>query len=556
MNKYLQWFWKYSVGFRIKVLSYIFLSIGGICFSLLFVETTKILINNTINERNIAILLVTELILFKVIQLFCEQSDIYLRTLTRSEMENVLEYKMFCNLTDSKIQAKNKFHTGDEIYRLSSDVGIIAESMSFTLPILLCSIIQLIVTWVYLMTMQPILTIILGIISPIIIIIGYFYTQLLIPASRKVRQKGSKVNEYIQEHLQHHELITLFEQNKFVQSNVRCIQIAFLQALKSKIRLTVSADSLTEIGFAVSYLLVLIWGVYGIVNNSISYGELLVFIQLIGQLQRPLFIIKDQYPSLISSFASVERLIEITSLPKEICNNKFRLNGTVGIKFKNVYFRYSKDKKWILANFSYDFKPGTITAIFGKTGIGKSTLAKMILGIYSPVVGTIELYNDINKEKYFISPNIRCNCVYVPQGNSLISGTIRYNLLFGNLEATEEQIREALHFASADFVFSDFPNGLETIIGEKGFGISEGQAQRIAIARAYLRDSSIIIMDEPTSALDPNTEKDFLTRLTNNYKKKTIIIITHKIETCNYVSNVITINSCATTEINPSISNI
>lgn len=540
ISSIIKWLWIHSAGFRIKIASCILLSIGSVCFSLLFVESTKVLINNAVNNRNIAVIIIVGLIGLKIVQLTCEQGEIHLRTLTKSELETFLEKEMFCSLNDSKIQMEQHFHSGDKIYRLTGDVGIVSESIAFTIPILIYSIFQLVATWIYLVSMQPVLTVVIGVIAPIVIWAGNYYAKLLIPISRKVRVEGSRVNEYVQEHLQHHELITAMGQNNFVQTKLGILQEIFLKALKSQIRLTVRADSLTEFGFAASYLVVFIWGIYGIRNSVVSYGEFIVFIQLVGQLQRPLFIFKDQYPSLITSFASVERLIEITSLPKDNVNDHLMLRGIPGIRFSNVYFRYSDEGRWIYENFSYDFRPGTITAILGETGVGKSTLIRIALAFLFPQKGNVEIYNSF--EAYNVSSRTRCNCVYVPQGNSLISGTIKYNLLLGNLNATEKQMREALYTASADFVFNKLPDGLESMVGEKGLGISEGQAQRIAIARSLLQEGGLLLLDEPTSALDPNTEELFLNRLIKKSINKTIIIITHKELIRQYVSDVITIH--------------
>ena len=539
----IKWLWEYSAGFRIRLLIIILLSVGGVCASLAFVESTKVFINDAAEGTRFIFIMIAVLIGFKVIQLVCEQGEIYLRTMTRAKLENTLELRVFCALSDSKIQAKQKFHSGDEIYRLSSDVGVVAESVAFTSPILVYSVVQLIATWGYLVVMQPLLTVIIGLIAPVIVFAGYHYTRLLVPVSRKVRQEGSKVNEYIQEHLQHHELISTMGRNKYVQTQVESLQNSFLKALKSQIRITVGADSLTEVGFASSYLAVFIWGIYGINNNTVSYGEFFVFIQLVEQLQRPIFLFKDQYPSWVTSFSSVERLMEITSLPKdEEYDDKYLLEGVPGIRFSNVSFRYSEDKKWIFKNFNYDFKPGSITAILGETGAGKSTLIKMILAILQPQIGEVDIYSNTAKEKSVkASSRNRCNCVYVPQGNSIISGTIRYNLLLGNMNASEAQMKEALYLASAEFVFNDFPDGLDTIIGERGLGISEGQAQRIAIARGLLRNGGLLLLDEPTSALDPETERQFIERLVKKLMNKTVIIITHKPEICKYVSDTVTI---------------
>lgn len=543
MYSSIRWLWKYSTGFKLKLVVVIILSIGGVCFSLAFVDFTKKAVDNAVLGNSISVMFLFFIIGLRALQLACEQGEIYLRSLIRAELENHLEFAMFRALSNSEIQAKQKFHSGDEIYRLSSDVGIVAENMALTFPILVYSVIQLVATWTYLMTVQPILTIIVGLVSPLIILAGLYYTRCLIPISRQVRHEGSKVNKYIQEHLQHHELIAILGQTTYVQSQVEKLQKAFLDALKSKIRLTIGTDSLTEVGFALSYLVVLIWGINGIGDSTITYGEFLVFIQLVGQLQRPVFIFKEQYPSWVASFASVERLMEITSLPQEVITNENQfIEGVPGIRFSNVSFRYSKKEKWILKKFNHDFKPGTMTAILGETGTGKSTLMKMILAVISPQEGNIEIYGK-NGSHFKVCSFTRCNCSFVPQGNSIISGTIRYNLLLGDLNASDDQMREALYLASAEFVFKDFPLGLDTVIGERGIGISEGQAQRIAIARGFLKNCKVLLLDEPTSALDSETEKQFLDRLTKNSKDKTIIIITHKKEICNYVSNTVFINT-------------
>ena len=543
MKSSLKWLWHYSSGFRLQFIIIISLNIGGVFFSLAFVESTKIFIDDAVSGKGAIYFVIMSLVCIKTVQLLCEQGEIYIRTLYRAKLENKLEYQMFCSLTNSQIQAKQKFHSGDEIYRLTSDVGIVAESILYTSPIIFYSIIQLIATWGYLMNMQPILTIIIGLISPVVILIGYYYTRILIPISKNVRFEGSRVNEYIQEHLQHHELISTMQKNKYVQQQVAKLQTSYFKVLRTKIRLTIGTDSLTEVGFTLSYLAVFIWGINGLSHKAISYGELLAFIQLVGQLQRPVFIFKEQYPSWIASFASVERLMEITSLPQEEpSNGKEFIHEPPGLRFSKVSFKYPQNNSWILKDFTYDFKPGTITAILGETGAGKSTLLRMALAILVPQEGDITIYGNTENKEYKVSSSTRCNCVYVPQGNSIISGTIKYNLLLGNTDASEAQMKEALYLSSAEFVLNELPAGLDTVVGERGIGLSEGQAQRIAIARALLRQGGLLLLDEPTSALDSETEKKFLNRLVKNYINKTVIIITHKQEIRDYVSNIVIIH--------------
>ena len=190
----------------------------------------------------------------------------------------------------------------------------------------------------------------------------------------------------------------------------------------------------------------------------------------------------------------------------------------------------------MLADFSYDFHPGSLTVIVGETGVGKSTLIKLILSLVQPNEGKISIYN--GQDVVEVSPQTRCNFSYVPQGNTLFSGTIRDNLLIGNPNATEEDMRSALHTAVADFVFS-LPDGLDTVCGEQGMGLSEGQAQRIAIARGLLRPGNILLLDEPSSALDGETEHELLKRLAAEVKDKTVVMITHREKIAGLCSEVV-----------------
>lgn len=193
------------------------------------------------------------------------------------------------------------------------------------------------------------------------------------------------------------------------------------------------------------------------------------------------------------------------------------------MRLNNISFAYEDGSK-VIDNLSFDFKPGSCTAILGETGAGKTTLVRMILALMKPLDGNVEIYNSrISKQ---LSPRMRCNFVYVPQGNTLLSGTIRDNLALGKLDATEEEMKEALQTSCAGFVL-DLPDGLDTECSESGGGLSEGQAQRIAIARALLRDRNIMLFDEATSALDPETERNLLQNILEKHNK-TVIFITHR----------------------------
>ena len=234
------------------------------------------------------------------------------------------------------------------------------------------------------------------------------------------------------------------------------------------------------------------------------------FLQLVAQIQNPTIELSRQVPAFIRSTTSAERLAELCDEPTEPEENPVRLEGKTGIRIENLTFTYHESGQRIFSDFSHDFAPGSQTAILGKTGIGKTTLMRLILALTSPDSGRIMFYNEYGSEVP-ASQATRRNLSYVPQGNTLFSGTIRDNLRMGNPDAGDEEYSRALHLAAADFVM-DLPDGLDTRCGEHGVGLSEGQAQRIAIARGLLRPGGILLLDEPSSSLDTETEKILLER--------------------------------------------
>lgn len=229
-------------------------------------------------------------------------------------------------------------------------------------------------------------------------------------------------------------------------------------------------------------------------------------------------------PAFVSVFTAAERLMELEEDPLEEQGDPVMLDVPCGVKLSHVSYRYSDDERLVLDDLSFDFKPGSTTAIMGETGAGKTTIIRIILALLKPSQGTVTIYD--SHESMELTPRMRCNIVYVPQGNTLLSGTIRDNLRLGRLVATEEEMANALHMACADFVF-DLPEGLDTECSESGGGLSEGQAQRISIARALLRDRSIMLFDEATSALDPETERQLLHNILGRHDR-TILFITHR----------------------------
>jgi ABC-type multidrug transport system fused ATPase/permease subunit len=234
-------------------------------------------------------------------------------------------------------------------------------------------------------------------------------------------------------------------------------------------------------------------------------------------------------------FTAAERLMELEEAPQEQQGQGVLMPSPCGVRLADVSYTYDDGDEPVFSRLSFDFRPGTCTAVLGETGAGKTTLVRLILALVRPQRGTVEVYAGHRSEQ--ISPLHRCNFVYVPQGNTLLSGTIRDNLLMGRTDATDDDLWQTLHLVCGDFV-ATLPQGLDTVCTEGGGGLSEGQAQRIAIARALLRDRSIMLFDEATSALDPDTERQLLENILKD-RKKTIIFITHRPAVVDYCDQVL-----------------
>ena len=243
-------------------------------------------------------------------------------------------------------------------------------------------------------------------------------------------------------------------------------------------------------------------------------------------------------PIFINAFTATERLIELDTIEQEqTAKNRVILSKATSICFENISFRYTPTSRFIFEQSNFKIPANGVTVITGETGTGKTTLIRLLLAIVEPTTGNINLECKDGK-MYTVNSSLRNNFAYVPQGNSLISGSIKYNILLGNPNASDEDIRKALHTAGADFVLQK-ETGLETICGETGDGLSEGQAQRIAIARALVSNKMIFIFDEATSSLDNETEKIVLERIAQNYKDRTLIFITHRGEVLKYANQII-----------------
>lgn len=468
------------------------------------------------------------------IELICSALGNRTTDLSEADLKNNLQERLFSRFMNAIWTGREKYHSGDVLSRLTEDSRVASECLCRTLPTVIIAIFQLIGAFLFLWYFSPLLAIILVMILPIFLMFGKIFFKKMRVLTKRFRDIESRLQEKMQESLQHRILLMTYRHTLRTIETVSALHHSRLSVIRRRANLTMYSRTAVIAGFETGYLIAFLWGINGLYMDTITFGMMTAYLQLAGQIQRPLSELARLLPCLINSHTAFSRLKEIGKMPvdpdKDSSESEFySVNLSAGISIKNVSFSYPGNQHKIFNHFSHTFHPGSKTAIMGETGAGKSTLLRLILSILKPDNGEILLFWE-NKDKELISPvsaETRRNIVYVPQGNSLLSGTIRHNLRIAKPDATEEEMKAALHDAAADFVL-DLKFGLETTCGEHGHGLSEGQAQRIAIARGLLSSGSILLLDEISSSLDEDTEKLLMQRLSGRKDSHTILFVTHR----------------------------
>lgn len=531
--------WLYNTwkGYKLQTIINIAIGILLVFTDLAFVWGTKLCIdiathNNTKFSLKSAI---TLLIILLITQLLLSYASKWVKATLGAKSTCQMQKDNYRHLLQCDWSALKQYHSGDILNRLEKDIDSIVTFLTESIPSLLATVTRLIGAFLILYIMNKTLALIIIIICPLFLIISKLYVKKTRLITHDIRTSESKIQSTIQEGLQHITVLKTFGKTLWATEILNETQNNLKKGIKNK-TIYSSISSLTmNFGFSAGYIITFTWGVLNLENGIITYGALIAFMQLIGQIQAPIRNLSRYIPIFINAFTASERIIELQAIKQEKLFYKPLLKGDVGIELKNVTFQYPKGRH-IFENFSYNFTPHSKTAIVGETGKGKTTLIRLVLSLLHPQKGCIEIYNKTTRLS--LTNLSRNNFSYVPQGNTLLNGTIKSNLILGNEYATETDMINALTAACANFVFNS-EKGLDMPCGEGGNGLSEGQAQRISIARALLKPCSILIMDEATSSLDEDTEKNVIKNITNLYPEKTIIFITHRPEILKYCTHVL-----------------
>ena len=462
----------------------------------------------------------------------------WVRNILGVKAQNRMQQRMLDRILRSEWHGRERYHSGDVLNRLEFDVSNVVSFLTETIPSTLSVVAMFVGAFCYLLSMDAVLALITVAILPVFIAFSKIYMGQMRRLTREVRTSDSKVQSVLQETIQNRVLIKTLENDEAMVGRLEGTQSELRHRVVRRTRFSVFSNLVLNFGFALGYLVAFLWAAVRMSERTLTFGGMTAFLQLVNRIQSPARSLTKLVPAFVSVFTAAERLMELEETPLEEQGEPILMAAPCGVRLEGVGYAYDAADGKVIYNLCFDFRPGSCTAVLGETGAGKTTLVRMMLALLRPQQGRVVLYNATESKE--LSPRMRCNFVYVPQGNTLMSGTLRDNLRMGKPDATDEEMREALHKSCADFVM-DLPDGLDTVCSEAGGGLSEGQAQRIAIARALLRNRSVMLFDEATSALDPETERQLLHNILATHEK-TVIFITHRPAVVDYCDQTLRID--------------
>lgn len=455
----------------------------------------------------------------------------------KGRLDIVLKHHLLDVIMKKDYSTVTSYHTGELQNRMFNDVNIVTDGFTKILPQGIFFVTKLASSLIYLIVLDKIFALVFLIGGCIVFAVTQLFRKQLKALHKKVQETEGKTRSFIQETVSNLLVVKAFSvEDKIQEQTDKLQEDNFIAKIKRR-NFSIYANTGLNTVFSVGTVFAVAFGAWRILTGGMTYGDVTAMIQLVNQVQSPFASLSGIMPQYFSMIASAERLMEIDSIKEENQINECPIDVDKTYKelreisFENISFKYDRDI--IFDNTSLTVKKGDFVAITGISGIGKSTLLKLLLGVFYAQSGCITLKT--TDGEIAVDKNTRRLFSYVPQGNMVVSGTIRENLTFINDDVTEDEIAQAVEVSCAKQFIDELPRGLETVIGEKGLGLSEGQIQRLAIARSLLSKAPILLLDEATSALDEKTEKQFLTNL-RQLENMTCIIVSHKkaaIEICN-----------------------
>ena len=529
--KPVSWLMKMSKKQRLNMALLIFFNAVFSVLSILFAFAIKGIIDGAVVGEKVKLISYSVFICSIVVMQFILRVAVNgLTEHIRGKLEMQIKSYMFCNILEKKHEKINVYHSGELMNRLTSDVSVVSEGVTSIVPSVVSALVRLGCAVIALILLDWVFAIAFSVAGLLVFSVIGLLRGKLKGLHKKTQETDGKVRSFMQECIENLLAVKVFSVNDKIEKQADELQEKNFKVKMTRKNYSVVGHATYNFIFSAGYLFALIYGGVKILGGLLSYGSLSAILQLVNNVQVPFASLSNVVPKYYAMLASAERLMEIENIegePTERIKDRDALyDKTNSIVVEDLCFSYDRDK--VLSNASVRINKGDFVLIEGASGIGKSTLMKLMLGVYSVDSGEIYIdCNDKNDPKVSLGCKTRNLFSYVPQGNMLFSGTLKDNVTFIKQDATDAQIERALEISCARDFIDTLPQGLDTVVGENGVGLSEGQIQRIAIARAVLCNAPVILLDEATSALDEDTERRVLDNL-KGLNGITLVIVSHK----------------------------
>lgn len=442
----------------------------------------------------------------------------------QARMESRLRADILACLMRREYSALGDYHSGELLNRMFSDVSVVVSGVISIVPTAANNLVRIVFAAGVLLSLDWRFGIFFIAAGLFVFAATRFFRPKIKKLHTRVQECEGAVRSFLQETVENLLAVRIFSAEHKMLSRNEENQTGMYKARMKRSAFSVAANAGLGLAFGAGYIFALMWGAAGIYGGTMSYGTLTAVLQLVNQIQSPFAGLSSLFPRYFSMCASAERIIALEKLPEEkLAEKLLAAEDFRKIILENVSFSYGENH--VLKNVGIEVEKGDFVSLTGISGGGKSTLFLLLLGAYSPDSGSVSFLSDGGS--FSAGRETRPLFAYVPQGNLLFSGTIYENISFLNDNAGEDEVRGAAEIACAMEFIDALPDGMNTRVGENGFGLSEGQAQRIAVARAILGGAPILLLDEATSALDEQTEARLLKNI-SALDGKTVIIVTHR----------------------------